>query len=68
MIENKKKWKELDDKKADNERTFKIQTKEKKNDYKKRLDEIKQKVNNRPLMMEEVVKKKYVVSMEQKDQ
>ena len=68
MIENKKKWKELDDKKADNERTFKIQTKEKKNDYKKRLDEIKQKVNNRPLMMEEVVKKKYVVSMEQKDE
>ena len=65
MIENKKKWKDLDDKKVDNERTFKMQEKEKKNDYKRRLDEIKQKVNNRPLMMEEVVKKKMVSSMEE---
>ena len=60
MIENKKQWKELEDKKKETMDLFSLKQKEKKEEYKQRLDEIKQKVNNRPLMMEEAVRKKQI--------
>ena len=65
MIENKKQWKELEDKKKEAMDLFSMKQKEKKEEYKQRLDEIKQKVNNRPLMMEEAVRKKDVSTMQQ---
>ena len=65
MIENRKNWKDLEDKKKDAEETFKKFQIEKKNEYKQRLAEMKQRVNNRPLMMEEAVRKKNVSSMKQ---
>ena len=65
MIENKKQWKELEDKKKETMDLFSLKQKEKKEEYKQRLDEIKQKVNNRPLMMEEAVRKKDVSTMQQ---
>ena len=67
MIENKKKWKELEDKKKNGKRDFKIHEKEEFKEYKKKLDEMKQKISNRPLMMEEVVRNKKVSSMEQEN-
>ena len=65
MIENRKNWKDLEDKKKDAEETFKKFQIEKKNEYKQRLAEMKQRVNNRPLMMEEAVRKNNVSSMKQ---
>ena len=64
MIEHKKNWKELEEKREEAKKTYKMQEIEKNRDYKKKLQEINQKVNNRPLMMEEVVKKKDVEAME----
>ena len=65
MIEHKNQWKELEDKKKEARDLFNMKQKEKKEEYKQRLDEIKQKVNNRPLMMEDVVRKKNASSMQE---
>ena len=65
MAEHKKKWEELEDKKRDAQETFKNQQIEKNKEYQQRLKEMNQKVSNRPLMMEEVVRKKNVSSMKQ---
>ena len=65
MIEHRKKWKELEDKKQEAKDTFAQQEKEKVKDYKQKMEEMKQRVNNRPLMMEEVSKVKDVTAMEQ---
>ena len=65
MIENKKNWKELEDKKKRNMEQFHQDQIDYKNECKKRFEEMKQRVSNRPLMMEEVVRKKDVNNMEQ---
>jgi len=65
MIEHKKKWKELEDKKKEAKDTFAQQEKEKVKDYKQKMQEMKQRVSNRPLMMEEVSRVKDVTAMEQ---
>jgi len=65
MIEHKKKWKELEDKKKEAKDTFAQQEKEKVKDYKQKMQEMNQRVSNRPLMMEEVSRVKDVTAMEQ---
>ena len=65
MIEHKKKWKELEDKKKEAKDTFAQQEKEKVKDYKQKMQEMNQRVSNRPLMMEEVSKVKDVNAMGQ---
>jgi hypothetical protein len=65
MIENRKKWKELEDKKKESKETFAQQEKEKNQDYKQKLQEMNQRISNRPLMMEEVSKVKDVNEMKQ---
>ena len=65
MIEHRRKWKELEDKKQEAKDTFAQQEKDKVKDYKQKMQEMKQRVNNRPLMMEEVSKVKDITAMEQ---
>ena len=65
MIENKKNWKELEDKRKRNMEQFHQDQIDYKKKKKKRFEEMKQRVSNRPLMMEEVVRKKDVNNMEQ---
>ena len=65
MIEHRRKWKELEDKKQEEKDNFAKREKEKIKDYKEKMQGINQRVNNRPLMMEEVSKVKDVNAMEQ---
>ena len=63
MVENKKRWKGLENDKTANMKKFKDEQKEMVKDYHKRLEEMNQRVSNRPLMMEEAVGKKPVIAM-----
>lgn len=64
MIENRKNGKNWKIKKESKE-TFAQQEKEKNQDYKQKLQEMNQRISNRPLMMEEVSKVKDVNEMKQ---
>ena len=65
MVKNKEQWKKLNDDRKEAQKFFKSKKKEQKDEYKQKLEEIKQRVNNRPLMMEDAVRKKNVSSMQQ---